>query len=378
MANQRDYYEVLGISKTASEEEIKKDYRTLAKKYHPDVSTDPQATEKFKEVQQAYDCLSDPAKRQNYDRFGTEDPAASFGGASGFSGGASGFSGFGGFEDIFSSFFGGSQRTRNPNAPTKGNDLKASIELTFEEAAFGTKKTINLSRYEKCEKCKGTGAASDSDITTCSRCKGTGRIIVEQATILGRIQQETTCPDCHGKGRKINKPCPDCGGNGRIKKTTKLEVKIPSGIDDEQTLRLTGQGEAGLNGGPNGDLYISVRVKPHEFFERDGNDIYCEIPITFSEAALGTTIEVSTLGGKVALKIPAGTQSATKFKLAGRGINNATSGRTGNQYVTVNVVTPTKLTSEQKELFTKLSKTDEKSNNSFFDKLKKFFNRKEK
>ncbi len=372
MANERDYYEVLGISKTASEDEIKKAYRSLAKKYHPDVSKEPNAEEKFKEVQKAYDCLSDPSKRENYDRYGTEDPMqGGFGGAGGFSG--FGGSGFGGFEDIFSSFFGGGRARSNPNAPQKGNDVRTRVELTFEEAAFGVKKTMTLNRYEECTTCGGTGAHSKDDITTCSRCRGTGRVVVEQQTILGRIQTESTCPECGGKGKKITKHCSSCNGAGRVKKTSKIDVNIPAGIDNEQTLRLSGRGEAGLNGGPNGDLYINVVVKPHEIFERDGNDIYLELPITFSQAALGTTIEVKTLHGKVALKIPSGTQSNTKFKLANKGIQNSNTGRSGHQYVIVNVVTPTKLSNEQKELFTKLSKTDETANNSFFDRIKKFF-----
>ncbi len=372
MANERDYYEVLGVSKTASEDEIKKAYRSLAKKYHPDVSKEPNAEEKFKEVQKAYDCLSDPSKRENYDRYGTEDPMqGGFGGAGGFSG--FGGSGFGGFEDIFSSFFGGGRARSNPNAPQKGNDVRTRVELTFEEAAFGVKKTMTLNRYEECTTCGGTGAHSKDDITTCSRCRGTGRVVVEQQTILGRIQTESTCPECGGKGKKITKHCSSCNGAGRVKKTSKIDINIPAGIDNEQTLRLSGRGEAGLNGGPNGDLYINVIVKPHEVFERDGNDIYLELPITFSQAALGATIEVKTLHGKVALKIPSGTQTNTKFKLANKGIQNANTGRSGHQYVIVNVVTPTKLSNEQKELFTKLSKTDETANNSFFDRIKKFF-----
>ena len=225
MANERDYYEVLGVSKTASEDEIKKAYRSLARKYHPDVSTEPNAEEKFKEVQKAYDCLSDPSKRENYDRYGTEDPMqGGFGGGSGF--GGFGGSGFGGFEDIFGSFFGGGRSRSNPNAPQKGNDVRTRVELTFEEAAFGVKKVMNLNRYEECTSCGGTGAHSKDDITTCSRCHGRGRIIVEQATILGRMQTETTCPDCGGKGKKITKPCEHCNGAGRVKKNSKINVTI--------------------------------------------------------------------------------------------------------------------------------------------------------
>lgn len=366
---ERDYYEILGVSKDASLDDIKKAYRTLAKKYHPDISTEPNAEEKFKEVQKAYDCLSDEEKRRNYDQFGTEE-ANPFGSqASGFN---SGFSGFGGFEDIFSSFFGGGRRGPQSTAE-RGRDLKTNITLTFEEAAFGCKKEITVTRYEECTKCAGTGAASKNDIHTCKRCSGTGTVIVEQNTLFGRMQTRTTCPDCHGKGKIIDHVCPDCRGTGKVKKDAKISVNIPAGIDNDQTLRLSGQGEVGANGGPNGDLFIGITIKPHEVFVRDGNDIILTLPITFSQAALGSTIEVETLTGKVAMKVPAGTQSNTKFKLANRGIKNATTGRTGNQYVIVNVVTPTKLTREQTELFTKLSKTDETSSNSIFEKFKKFF-----
>lgn len=366
---ERDYYEILGINKNATDEEIKKAYRTLAKKYHPDVSTEENAVEKFKEVQKAYDCLSDPQKRQNYDTYGTEEPNPFGQGGQGFGG-----QGFGGFEDIFSTFFGGGRSNRsNPNAPRKGNDLRMSMNLTFEEAAFGVKKEIKLNRYEECTKCGGTGAESKNDIHICSRCHGSGTVVVEQATILGRIQTQSVCPNCHGKGKTIDHVCSNCRGAGKVKKDAKINVTIPAGIDDEQTLRLAGQGEPGINGGPNGDIYITVSVKKHEFFERDGNDIYLELPVTFSQVALGCTVEADTIYGKVAMKIPAGTQTGTKFKLAGKGINNATSGRCGNEYVIVKVITPTKLSKEQTELLTKLSKTDESASNTIFDKFKKFF-----
>ena len=366
---ERNYYEILGVDKNASQDDIKKAYRTLAKKYHPDISTEPDAEAKFKEVQKAYDCLSDEQKRANYDQFGSED-ANPFGGASGFNQG--GFGGFGGFEDIFSSFFGG-RGAQTTNSTKRGRDLKTSITLTFEEAAFGCKKQINISRFEECTKCAGTGAESKNDIHTCKRCNGSGSVVMEQNTLFGRIQTRTTCPDCQGKGKTIEHVCSVCHGSGKVKKDAKISVTIPAGIDNDQTLRIGGQGEVGVNGGATGDLFISIRVKDHEVFERDGNDIYLELPITFSQAALGSTIEVETLYGKVAMKVPSGTQSNTKFKLAGKGIQNATTGRSGNQYVIVNVVTPTKLTTEQKELFTKLSKTDEAAASSVFEKFKKFF-----
>lgn len=374
MATKRDYYEVLGVSRDASPEEIKKAYRTLAKKYHPDVSTDPKATEKFAEIQVAYDCLSDPEKKANYDRFGTEDPTNGFGG-SGFTD-ASGFgSGFGGFEDIFSSIFGGG-RARSGQSSVRGRDIMMDITLTFEEAVFGVKKQINVNRQEECPRCKGSGAYSDADISTCSRCHGEGRVIVEQATILGRMRTETVCPDCNGKGKTIKKECPECNGSGRVKKARTITVNILAGVNDDQTIRLSGEGEAGSRGGSKGDLLIHVNVKPHELFIRDGNDIILDLPITFSQAALGATIEVKTLQGMVNLKIPAGTQSGTKFKMSNKGINNKITGRTGHQFVIVKVVTPTNLTSKQKEILGELSKTDETANNSFFDKIKKFFREK--
>ncbi|HOI47342.1 MAG TPA: molecular chaperone DnaJ [Bacilli bacterium] len=367
----RDYYEVLGVSKTASDDEIKKAYRQLAKKYHPDVSKEPNATEKFKEVQEAYDTLSDSQKRSNYDRFGHE--AANFGQGGGFEG-FSGFNqGFGGFEDIFSTFFGGGRTQSNPNAPRRGADMKRNVTITFEEAAFGLKKEIEVNRFEECTTCGGTGAFSKSDIETCSTCKGRGKVIVEQQTILGRIQTETTCSKCGGKGKTIKHRCEKCNGDGRTRKLSRVKVNIPAGIDDGQTLRLSEQGEAGANGGPNGDLFISISVKAHEIFERDGNNIYLEIPLTFSEAALGTQVEVPTLHGDVSMKVPAGTQTNTKFKLSGKGISNALSGRVGDQFVTVKLITPTKLTNEQKDLFERLSKTDESNNETVFDKIKKWF-----
>jgi molecular chaperone DnaJ len=364
----RDYYEVLGVPKTATEEEIRKAYRTLAKKYHPDVSKEENAAEKFKEVQEAYEVLSDPAKREQYNQFGHDGPSSAF---EGFNFG--GFGGFGGFEDILSSMFGGgTRRTGNARRSTRGNDLRTSLTITFEEAAFGTEKEISINKYDTCTNCSGLGAESKQDISVCSRCHGTGRVVVEQNSIFGRIQTETTCPTCGGNGEIIKNKCSVCGGAGRIKKLSKVKVRIPSGIDDGQGLKLSGYGEAGTKGGMNGDLYININVKSHEIFERDGLDIYLEMPITFSQAALGATIVVPTLTGNVSLKIPSGTQSGTKFKLSGKGISSSRTGQTGNQYVLVNLVTPTKLSNEQKKLFEGLSKTNEMSE-SVFSKIKKFF-----
>ena len=346
----RDYYDVLGVSKTANDDEIKKAYRGLAKKYHPDVCKEPDAEAKFKEVQEAYEVLSDSTKRQQYDQFGHEGPMGGAGGFDGFNFGG----GFGGFEDIFSSFFGGGSRRKSSTGATRGRNIKTTITLTFEEAAFGCEKEITLSKLETCKDCSGTGAMSGKDIETCSRCHGRGRVVVEQNSIFGRVQTETTCPNCGGKGKTIKNKCTTCHGEGRIKVTSKLKVKIPSGVDDEQTLTVSGKGEAGTNGGMNGDLYIEINVKEHDLFERDGVHLYFEMPITFSQAALGAQIEIPTLDGKALLKVPSGTQTGTKFKLTGRGIKNARTGEVGNLYVIAKIITPTKLSQEQKDLFNKL------------------------
>lgn len=364
----RDYYEVLGVSKTATDDEIKKAYRGLAKKYHPDVCKEADAEAKFKEVQEAYEVLSDSTKRQQYDQFGHDGP---MGGNGGFGGFDFGGGGFGGFEDIFSSFFGGG-RTQSSTGPKRGRNLKTSITLTFEEAAFGVEKEITLNKLDTCKDCSGTGAMSGKDIETCPKCHGRGKVLVEQNSFFGRIQTEAVCPHCNGKGKTIKNKCTSCHGEGRIKTVSKLKVRIPSGVEDEQTLTVSGKGEAGPNGGMNGDLYINITVKPHDLFERDGVHLFLEMPITFSQAALGDSIEIPTLDGKCILKVPAGTQTGTRFRIPGKGIKNARTGETGNLYVVVKLITPTKLSNEQKDLFKKLSKTNEK-NESIFDKIKKFF-----
>ena len=363
----RDYYEVLGVSKTATDDEIKKAYRGLAKKYHPDVCKEPDAEAKFKEVQEAYEVLSDSTKRQQYDQFGHEGPMGGAGGFDGFNFGG----GFGGFDDIFSSFFGGGRSQAN-TGPKRGRNIKTSITLTFEEAAFGVEKEITLNKLDTCKDCSGTGAMSGKDIETCPKCHGRGKVIVEQNSFFGRIQTEAVCPNCNGKGKTIKNKCTTCHGEGRIKTVSKIKVRIPSGVEDEQTLTVSGRGEAGPNGGMNGDLYININVKPHDLFERDGVHLYLEMPITFSQAALGDSIEVPTLDGKCILKVPSGTQTGTKFRIPGKGIKNARTGETGNLYVVVKLITPTKLSNEQKDLFKKLIKTNEK-NESIFDKIKKFF-----
>ena len=350
--NKRDYYEVLGISKSANEDEIKKAYRSLAKKYHPDMNPgDAEAEIKFKEVNEAYAVLSDPEKRSKYDRFGHDafDPSSG--------GGFGGFGGFGGadfdFGDIFSSFFGGgggSSRSR-ANIPVEGDDVDTRVTVSFEEAAFGCKKEVNFARIENCPDCHGSGAANESDIEKCSECRGSGRITVRQQTMLGYMQTQKSCPSCSGRGKIIKNPCKNCNGKGRIKINKKLEVNIPSGIDDRQNIILRNQGSAGINGGPNGDLIIEVRVKEDRFFERDGNNIFCEIPISFAEATLGAEIDVPILGGGTEkYKIPDGTQSGTTFTLKNKGIPDINTKRKGDLIIKVAVETPKNLNSKQKEL----------------------------
>jgi molecular chaperone DnaJ len=372
--SKRDYYEVLGVSKNATKDEIKKAYRKLSKQYHPDINKEPDAAEKFKEIKEAYEVLSDDQKRAHYDQFGHTDPNQGFGG---FSGADFDFGSFGGFEDIFSSFFGGTRR-RDPNAPRAGADLQYTMTLTFEEAAFGKETDIEIPREETCDTCHGSGAKPGTRKETCSHCRGTGQISVEQATPFGRIVNRRTCHYCGGTGQFIKEKCTTCGGSGRVKKRKKIHVKIPAGIDDGQQLRVAGQGEAGINGGPPGDLYIVFRVEPHEFFERDGDDIYCEIPLTFAQAALGDEIEVPTLHGKVKLKIPAGTQTGTKFRLKGKGVPNVRGYGQGDQHIIVRVVTPTKLTEKQKQLLREFDqlggqRLNHEVQDSFFDKVKKAF-----
>ncbi|MBO8156030.1 MAG: molecular chaperone DnaJ [Bacillaceae bacterium] len=371
--SKRDYYEVLGVSKDATKEEIKKAYRKLARKYHPDVSKEPDAAEKFKEVKEAYEVLSNEQKRAQYDQFGH---AGMNGG--GFQGGG-GFSAddFGGFGDIFDMFFGGGGR-RDPNAPRQGADLKYSMEIDFEEAVFGKETDIQIPKEETCGTCHGSGAKPGTNSETCSHCNGTGQLNMEQTTPFGRIVNKRVCHYCNGTGKLIKEKCSTCGGSGRVKSRKKIHIKIPAGIDDGQQIRVSGQGEAGINGGPAGDLYVVIRVRPHEFFERDGDDIFCDVPLTFAQAALGDEIEVPTVHGKVKLKIPAGTQSGTFFRLRGKGVPNVHGRGTGDQHVRVRVVTPQHLTERQKELlreFNELSgngATQEQEDN-LFQKMKRAF-----
>ena len=380
--NKRDYYEVLGVEKGASAEEIKKAYRKSAMKYHPDRNPgNKEAEEKFKELGEAYEVLSDDEKRSRYDQFGFAGVDPNYGGGAGGYGG-SGFGGFGDFGDlgdIFGSFFGGGGggRARNQNAPRRGEDVAVRLDLTFEEAAFGCEKEVSAPRIENCAFCNGTGSA-DGVIETCSQCRGSGQVRTVQNFMGMQMQSTTTCPSCSGRGKLVKTPCATCRGKGKVRRTHKIKVKVPCGINEGQRVRVPGEGCVGSNGGPSGDLMVEIFLKRHPIFERDGMDVYCEVPITFTQAALGATIEVPTLDGKTAYDIPEGTQTGRRFVIGGKGVpqvNNLK--RRGNHYFTVVVETPTKLTKEQKELLRQLdSSLDGKSSpkrKKFFDTLKDFF-----
>lgn len=361
MANKRDYYEVLGVEKDADDATIKKAFRKKARKYHPDVNPgDKEAEEKFKELNDAYEVLSDAQKRAQYDQFGHDAPNFGAGGPGGA--GFGGFGGAGGFDDlgdIFNMFFGGGGGPQQ-RGPQRGNDLRYDLTIDFEEAVFGAKKTIYLNRWSMCNTCHGTGAKEGTSPRTCPRCNGTGRVVSVQQTPFGRMQTQTACPDCQGRGTIIDEPCPDCHGSGRKRETKTLEVNIPAGVDNGTRLRMAGEGEMGELGGGSGDLYIYISVRKHPVFERVNNDIYMEQPINFAQAALGDEIEVPTLEGKVAFTIPAGVQSGTRFRLKGKGISGLKGFRKGDQFVTVIIETPKKLTTEQKELFEQLAASLEK------------------
>lgn len=367
--SKRDYYEVLGISKDASKDEIKKAYRKLSKQFHPDINKEADANDKFKEISEANETLSDDQKRAQYDQFGHTDPNQGFGGGGGF----------GGFEDIFDTFFGGGgRRSRDPNAPRQGADLQYTMTLGFEEAVFGKETTIEIPREESCETCTGSGAKPGTKPETCTHCKGTGQLNVEQNTPFGRIVNRRVCNYCSGTGKMIKDKCSTCSGSGKVKKRKTINVKIPAGVDEGQQLRVSSQGEPGVNGGPSGDLYVVFRVRAHEFFERDGDDVYCEMPLTFAQSALGDDIEVPTLHGKVKLKIPAGTQTGSKFRLRGKGVPNVRGYGQGDQHIKVRVITPTKLSPEQKELIREFSAlsgtgTPDEQHDSFFAKVKRAF-----
>ncbi|MEA5136970.1 MAG: molecular chaperone DnaJ [Candidatus Fimivivens sp.] len=375
MAEKQDFYEVLGVSKGASDDEIKKAYRKLAKQYHPDMNPgDKKAEAKFKEVGEAYEILSDPQKRARYDQFGHAGVDPSYGaGAGGFGGG---------FEDIdlgdlFGSFFGGfggSTRTRNPNGPIRGRDIGLTLSLSFEEAALGCQKDISVPHLETCDTCAGSGAKKGTSPEVCPTCGGSGSIRATERTMLGTMQVQKTCPHCGGKGKVIKDPCPDCSGQGRVRKQRKLTVTVPAGINHGQTFTLRGQGDSGLNGGPAGDANITVSVRPDSVFERDGYDIWCDIPITFMQAALGDEITVPTLEGKVKYTIPEGTQPQTVFRLKGRGVPFINGRGKGDQFVRVTVEVPKSLNNKQRQALRDfegtLSDRNYEKRKSFFDRIK--------
>ena len=370
--NNTEYYDRLGVSKDASQDEIKRAYRKMSKKYHPDINKEPGAEEKYKEVQEAYETLSDDQKRAAYDQYGP-DGANGFGGQGGF-GGFDGGAGFGGFEDIFSSFFGGGA-TRNPNAPRQGDDLQYRVNLSFEEAIFGAEKEVHYNREATCKTCSGSGAKPGTSPVTCGRCHGQGVINVDSQTPLGMMRRQVTCDVCHGTGQEIKEPCQTCHGTGHEKHSHKVSVKIPAGVETGQQIRLAGQGEAGFNGGPYGDLFVIINVNPSDKFTRDGSTIYYTLNISFVQAALGDTVEVPTVHGNVEMTIPAGTQTGKTFRLKGKGAPRLRGGSQGDQHVTVKIVTPTKLNDAQKEALLAFAKAsgDEKiapQKKGFFNKVK--------
>ena len=373
----RDYYEVLGISKGASEDEIKKAYKKLARKYHPDVNPgDKDAEEKFKEINEANAILSDPEKKARYDQFGFAgvDPNYAAGGA-GWGDGAAGFD-FGDLGDIFGSFFGGGfggfggGGAQRRNAPQRGESIRTSVTISFTEAAFGCEKSVTVDRVEPCETCKGSGCAEGTTPEVCPDCRGTGTVQVRRQTPMGMFATTTSCPKCGGKGKIIHQPCTDCRGAGVTRKRRTVQVSIPEGIDNGQTISLRGQGHAGKNGGPSGDLLITVMVKPHALFRREGTSVLCEAPITFTQAVLGAELEIPTIDGKVKYTIPEGTQTGTVFRLKGKGIPVLNGRGRGDQFVTVIIETPKGLNREQKDALRKFSESLGESN---YEKQKSFF-----
>ncbi|KRN29594.1 hypothetical protein IV38_GL000480 [Lactobacillus selangorensis] len=390
MAEETDYYKILGVEKDASQDDITKAYRKMSKKYHPDINHEPGAEEKFKKINEAYETLNDPQKRAAYDQYGSAGPqgAGGFGGygqqGQGFSG--QDFGGFGGgaggFDDIFSQFFGGAAggQQQTANAPRQGSDLQYRMDLSFEEGVFGKSTTISYNREETCPTCDGSGAKPGTSPVTCQKCGGSGYIEVTRNTPLGQMRSRQVCDVCHGTGKEIKEKCPTCHGSGHVQKQHRVEVKVPAGVEDGQQMRLQGQGEAGTNGGPYGDLFIIFRVAPSKEFERDGAEIYLKVPISFVQATLGDEIEVNTVHGPVKMKIPAGTQTNTTFRLRGKGAPRLRGNGNGDEKVTVNVVTPKKLNGKQKDAlkaFAMASGSDvapQKGKSNFFEKLKKAIN----
>ena len=362
--NKKDYYEVLGVKKDATDEEIKRSFRKLAKQYHPDVNKEPGAAEKFKEIGEAYSVLSDPNKRSQYDQFGH----AAFQNGAGSAGGAGGFGGFDfndfDFGDIFDDLFGGSFGfgRKNKNRAQKGPDTLVRVQLEFMEAIKGCKKTIKIDLNDTCDKCSGKGGFKEK---TCPTCGGRGKVVVQQNSLFGVFQTETTCRDCGGIGKSYEEKCTKCNGKGTLKQTKEIEVDVPAGVDSGNKLRISGKGEAGKNGGPNGDIYMEFMVKDHPLFEREGSDIYIEVPISITDAILGCKKEIPTLTGDVILEIKPGTQSFTKLKLKGKGVKQVNDRFTGDLYAVINVVVPTKLSRNQRDLVKELSETDLESETEF-------------
>ena len=352
MADKRDYYEVLGVDRSASDADIKKAYRKLAKENHPDLHPgDKNAEARLKEINEAYEVLSDADKKAKYDQFGFAGVDPNFGAGGGYG------AGFGGMDfdlgDIFGSIFGGGT-TRSQNAPRKGSSVRQSVTISFEEAAFGCEKEIAIGRIEQCDTCKGTGCEPGTTAETCSNCRGTGVVTTQQQTMFGVMQSQTTCPRCRGTGKIIHQPCKTCRGEGSVRKQKKIKVTIPAGIDDGQTISIRGQGNAGSKGGPNGDLLVTVNVKPHKLFTREGANIMYELNIPVTQAILGAEVTVPTIDGDVKYNIPEGTQSGTVFRLRNKGIPYIRGSGRGDQYVTVNVNIPKNLTSDQKEIVRQL------------------------
>ncbi|MDO8586642.1 MAG: molecular chaperone DnaJ [Armatimonadota bacterium] len=378
MASKRDYYEVLGVPRSATSDEVKKAYRRLARTHHPDVNRhDKAAEEKFKEINEAYEILSDPQKRGVYDRFGHSGPSGGFGQAD-FDYGR----GFG-FGDIFDVFFGSGgfntgEAARERPISQRGTDLRADVELTLEEVATGAEKTVRLSRMETCESCTGSGAAPGSQPETCSTCHGAGQVRRQQTGFFGTSITVGVCPRCHGEGRVIQNPCKECGGDGRVRSTAKIEVKVPAGVDSDNRVRLSGEGDAGIRGGPTGDLYVFPHVRQHPIFERRGNDIWCELSVSFAQASLGATVEASTLDGKEKLHLAEGTQSGEVYRLRDRGIPSVNGHGKGSLNVAIKVETPTKLSGEERKLLQQFAdmrgeNLDAEPEKSFFEKVKDAF-----
>ncbi|HEX2172827.1 MAG TPA: molecular chaperone DnaJ [Dehalococcoidia bacterium] len=369
MATKRDYYEVLGVGRTATEEEIKKAFRKLAFQYHPDRNKAADAEARFKEINEAYEVLSDSQKRASYDRFGHNGPQG-MGGFENFGG----FGGFGGFGDIFETFFGGTA-TVGRRGPQRGADLRYDLQISFEEAVFGCEKEIELARTETCSACKGTRAAPDSQPQVCPTCQGAGEVRRVQQSIFGQFVNVSACDRCRGEGRVISNPCPQCRGTGKERKVRKLSIKIPAGVDDNSQIRLTGEGDSGSNGGRQGNLYVVISVKPHSFFERRGDDIVYDLVINVAQAALGDDVKVPTVDGEVELKIPGGTQTGKVFLLSGKGVPHLRGSGRGDQLVRVHVAIPRDLTDHQRKLFHELGKTlghepQPHEGKSFFDRIK--------